>query len=41
LPHVGVNILNAHTNSAIEKSLAQSPLKDLPAMGCITVANGN
>jgi putative lipase involved disintegration of autophagic bodies len=41
LPHVGVNILNAHTNSAIEKSIAQSPLKNLPAMGCITMANRN
>jgi putative lipase involved disintegration of autophagic bodies len=39
LPHVGMNVLDAHTNSAIEKSVAQSRLKDLPAMACITVAN--
>lgn len=39
MPHVGGNIMNAHTNGAIEKSMAQSKFKDLPAMAFITAAN--
>jgi len=39
LPHVGINILDAHTNGAIEKSMAQSKYANLVAMACITAAN--
>ncbi len=39
LPHVGFNVLNAHTNGAIEKSMAQAKFKDMAAMAFITASN--
>jgi hypothetical protein len=39
LPHVGINILDAHTNDAIEKSMARSKYADMVAMALITAAN--
>lgn len=39
LPHCGGNILDAHTNAAIARTIARSPLRDQPAMACITAAN--
>jgi len=39
LPHVGINILNAHTNGAIEKSMAEAEFRDTVAMAFITAAN--
>lgn len=39
LPHTGMNITNAHTNGAIEKTIARSPFRDLAAMATITAAN--
>ena len=39
MPHVGVNIANAHTNGAIQKSMSQAKYKDNIAMAFITRQN--
>jgi hypothetical protein len=39
MPLVGTGVFGAHTNGAIEKSMAQSKFKDILAMTFITAAN--
>ena len=39
LPHVGNNVMNAHTNGAITKSMAQASYRNTEAMTFITARN--